>query len=255
MWTADHDVETGNTSTQTTIFSGRGVLSESQGPVWMIGGGSEHNVLHQYNFAGARDHFLGVLQVCFLNNFRLLRSRSLQTESPYYQPTPNPPAPFSINSAYKDPTFFPSPGDSWALFIQNSTNLSVPSFRITLRPGTDSPLLDPSPLQTSLLIASFTELAPTPSLSTMSRIPALGPPPARVASITSTTPPLGSTSLASRRSASPICSVSTTSQSFPRAQTALARRPRFFGTRSRRLSSSHDSCLSSLDVINRSRYL
>jgi glucan 1,3-beta-glucosidase len=73
----------------------------------MIGGGSEHNVLVQYNFSGASNHFLGVLQ----------------TESPYYQPSPVAPAPFSINSAYKDPTFFSNPGNAWALFIQNSTNL------------------------------------------------------------------------------------------------------------------------------------
>ncbi|KAH7099919.1 glucan 1,3-beta-glucosidase [Auriculariales sp. MPI-PUGE-AT-0066] len=107
VWTADHDVETGNTSSQISIFSGRGVLSETAGPVWMIGGGSEHNVLVNYNFAGASNHFLGVLQ----------------TESPYFQPSPAPPAPFSTNSAYKDPTFFPTPGDAWGLFIQNSTNL------------------------------------------------------------------------------------------------------------------------------------
>ncbi|KAH7098261.1 glucan 1,3-beta-glucosidase, partial [Auriculariales sp. MPI-PUGE-AT-0066] len=79
VWTADHDVETGNTSSQISVFSGRGVLSETAGPVWIIGGGSEHNVLVQYNFAGASNHFLGVLQ----------------TESPYYQPSPVPPAPFS----------------------------------------------------------------------------------------------------------------------------------------------------------------
>lgn len=61
---------------QITIFSGRGILSESQGPVWLIGTGSEHNVVVQYNIANAANHFLGVIQ----------------TESPSWQPVPAPPA-------------------------------------------------------------------------------------------------------------------------------------------------------------------
>ncbi|KAH7103814.1 hypothetical protein BKA62DRAFT_828016 [Auriculariales sp. MPI-PUGE-AT-0066] len=32
-------------------------------------------------------------------------------------------APFSTNPAYKDLMFFPTPGDAWGLFIQNSPNL------------------------------------------------------------------------------------------------------------------------------------
>jgi glucan 1,3-beta-glucosidase len=38
VWNADHDVEPGGTNV--TTFSGRGILSESQGPVWMIGTGT-----------------------------------------------------------------------------------------------------------------------------------------------------------------------------------------------------------------------
>ncbi|KAH7102347.1 hypothetical protein BKA62DRAFT_769779 [Auriculariales sp. MPI-PUGE-AT-0066] len=67
-----------NTSSQTSVFGGRGMFSETAGP---------------YNFAGA-DHFLGILE----------------TESPHYQPSPVPQARFSINSAYKDLTFLPTPG-------------------------------------------------------------------------------------------------------------------------------------------------
>ena len=38
VWLADHDLEvTGGP--QLTIYSGRGILSESAGPVWMIGTG------------------------------------------------------------------------------------------------------------------------------------------------------------------------------------------------------------------------
>ncbi|KAH7099940.1 hypothetical protein BKA62DRAFT_802794 [Auriculariales sp. MPI-PUGE-AT-0066] len=56
---------------------------------------SDHNVLVQSHFAGgAGNDLLGIIQ----------------TESPHYQPSPVPPAAFSINSACKDPTFFPTPG-------------------------------------------------------------------------------------------------------------------------------------------------
>lgn len=106
IWTADHDIEDGP---QTNIFTARGLYSESQGPVWLIGTGSEHNVLYQYNLVGAKNHFLGIIQ----------------TESPYYQPTPAPPAPFTVNSAYNDPTSFSTPGHSWALRIKNSSGILV----------------------------------------------------------------------------------------------------------------------------------
>lgn len=39
VWLADHDVE--NTDKNITVYSGRGVLSESQGPVWLVGTGCE----------------------------------------------------------------------------------------------------------------------------------------------------------------------------------------------------------------------
>jgi glucan 1,3-beta-glucosidase len=35
---ADHELD-GDGKTQVTLFSGRGILSESQGPVWMVGTG------------------------------------------------------------------------------------------------------------------------------------------------------------------------------------------------------------------------
>jgi glucan 1,3-beta-glucosidase len=38
VWLADHDLD-GDGSSQITLFSGRGILSESAGPVWMIGTG------------------------------------------------------------------------------------------------------------------------------------------------------------------------------------------------------------------------
>ena len=38
VWVADHDLD-GDGTTQLNIYSGRGILSESWGPVWMIGTG------------------------------------------------------------------------------------------------------------------------------------------------------------------------------------------------------------------------
>ena len=38
VWLADHDLD-GDGSLQLSLFSGRGILSESVGPVWMIGTG------------------------------------------------------------------------------------------------------------------------------------------------------------------------------------------------------------------------
>lgn len=73
-----------------TVYSGRGILSESQGPVWMIGTAcaltflilppnmlkrrihseraAEHHVIYQYNLARAKNHYMGLIQtesVCF----------------------------------------------------------------------------------------------------------------------------------------------------------------------------------------------
>ena len=38
VWTADHDLDAGP---QINIYTGRGIMSESRGPVWMIGTASE----------------------------------------------------------------------------------------------------------------------------------------------------------------------------------------------------------------------
>ena len=109
IWLADHDVETldGN---QTTIYSGRGLLSESQGPVWLIGTGSEHHVIVNYNFAGAANHYIGLAQ----------------TESPYYQPNPPPPAPlFTALPEWKDPSFNANQTSAWGLYVTKSRDILV----------------------------------------------------------------------------------------------------------------------------------
>jgi hypothetical protein len=42
VWLADHDLDGENK--QITLYSGRGILSESQGPVWMIGTACESSI-------------------------------------------------------------------------------------------------------------------------------------------------------------------------------------------------------------------
>ncbi|KAF9567581.1 exo-beta-1,3-glucanase [Agrocybe pediades] len=105
VWLADHDLD-GDASTRVQIYSGRGIFSESAGPVWMIGTASEHHVLYQYNLVNAKNHYMGLIQ----------------TETPYYQPSPAPPSPFSVNSAFHDPS--PSAA-AWALNVQSSTDIIV----------------------------------------------------------------------------------------------------------------------------------
>ena len=82
VWLADHDLDSGG-STQISLWSGRGILSESQGPVWLIGTGeharstpatgamwpthltflaSEHHINYQYFLKGAANHYIGLAQ-------------------------------------------------------------------------------------------------------------------------------------------------------------------------------------------------
>ncbi|KAI0746044.1 beta-1,3-glucanase [Earliella scabrosa] len=104
VWTADHDLDSGP---QVNLYTGRGIMSESQGPVWLVGTASEHHVMYQYYLLNARDHYMGLIQ----------------TETPYFQPNPVPPAPFIMNSAYHDPAI--GPGAAWALVVTNSQDILV----------------------------------------------------------------------------------------------------------------------------------
>jgi len=84
LWVADHMIDdadlasANNTMTQNSVFVARGLLIESTSPTWLYGTSSEHAVFYQYNFHKAQKVFAGIIQ----------------SESPYYQPTPSPPAPF-----------------------------------------------------------------------------------------------------------------------------------------------------------------
>ncbi|KAG6330106.1 hypothetical protein ID866_8982, partial [Astraeus odoratus] len=107
VWTADHDLD-GSNSPQTSIFTGRGILSESTGPVWLIGTSSEHAALYQYNLVNAQNHWIGFAQ----------------TETPYYQPVPACPSPYSITSTYHDPALS-SNGMAWGMWVQSSTDIII----------------------------------------------------------------------------------------------------------------------------------
>lgn len=118
IWVADHDLDV-ITQDQIDIYSARGVLIESQGPSWLYGTASEHNVMYQYQFSEAKNIVLGMIQ----------------TESPYFQTTPKAPLPFDIASSPfpNDPTFSNCPSDSitcavaWAVRIIDSSTVYVPS--------------------------------------------------------------------------------------------------------------------------------
>ncbi|KAG2049894.1 glycoside hydrolase family 55 protein [Suillus hirtellus] len=107
VWTADHDLDTSGSS-NISIFTGRGILSESRGPVWLIGT-SEHAVLYQYSLVNAQNHYIGFAQ----------------TETPYYQPSPAAPAPYSTVSTYNDPTFSSSIDMAWGMYIQSSNDIII----------------------------------------------------------------------------------------------------------------------------------
>lgn len=68
VWTADHELDIGAPA-QINVLSERGVLIESQGPVWMYGTASEHHLLYQYSLVQAHNVLLAMIQ----------------TESPYFQ--------------------------------------------------------------------------------------------------------------------------------------------------------------------------
>ncbi|KAF9038899.1 beta-1,3-glucanase [Hymenopellis radicata] len=94
---------------EVSLYSGRGILSESAGPVWLIGTASEHHTLYQYSLVNARNHYMGLIQ----------------TETPYYQPNPLAPTPFSINASYHDPSFSGDMNEALGLSVTASTDIII----------------------------------------------------------------------------------------------------------------------------------
>ncbi|GAW18337.1 hypothetical protein ANO14919_078120 [Xylariales sp. No.14919] len=122
-WTADHDNdyslywEVDSSISQISVFSARGVLIESQDPVWIYGSSSEHTIMYQYETYKAKNVYLG----------------HIQTESPYYQPEPVAPMPFnsSIVQFNGDPDFSDCEDkgckEAWGLRIIDSEDITVHS--------------------------------------------------------------------------------------------------------------------------------
>ncbi|KAH8646744.1 pectate lyase superfamily protein-domain-containing protein, partial [Xylariales sp. PMI_506] len=116
VWTADHEMDI-PAQTQIDVYAARGVLIETQNPTWFYGSASEHFVMYQYQLSNAKNVFLGFMQ----------------TETPYYQPSPLAPAPFelSVGAFSNDPTFgscdpaTATCARAWALRIINSTDILI----------------------------------------------------------------------------------------------------------------------------------
>lgn len=114
FWVADHELDLADHN-QVNIFNGRGVLVESQGPVWMYGTSSEHSQLYNFEFANAKNVYAGVLQ----------------SETPYMQSNPTAlSGGFTPSDTYFDPDFRSCNGDAgcekaWGLRVFASTDILV----------------------------------------------------------------------------------------------------------------------------------
>ena len=61
FWVADHELDLADHN-QINLYNGRGVLVESQGPVWMYGTSSEHSQLYNYQVANAKNVYMSAIQ-------------------------------------------------------------------------------------------------------------------------------------------------------------------------------------------------
>ncbi|RAR03803.1 glycoside hydrolase family 55 protein [Stemphylium lycopersici] len=107
FWTADHDLDDPN-STRVSIFTGRGLHIEAEN-VWLWANGVEHHTMYQYQFNNARNIFAGYIQ----------------TETPYFQPTPSAPSPYVSSPTYSDPTYASSGASAWGLRVLNAQNVLI----------------------------------------------------------------------------------------------------------------------------------
>ncbi|KAK4135130.1 glycoside hydrolase family 55 protein [Trichocladium antarcticum] len=109
LWVADHDIEEGADNEQITVYAGRGLLVESQGPLWLVGTSVEHHQFYEYQFVNARDVFMG----------------QIQTETAYYQPNPDARLPFAAVAKYHDPVFAQTGESGWGLRVVDSEAVLV----------------------------------------------------------------------------------------------------------------------------------
>ncbi|KAI0146079.1 glycoside hydrolase family 55 protein [Hypoxylon sp. NC0597] len=115
FWVADHELDLTDHN-QINIFNGRGVLIESQKPVWLWGTASEHSILYNYQISNAQNVFLGIAQ----------------SETAYFQGNPPAPQGASVLEGFFDPDFDKSCDGSsktcartWGLRVTNSSNVWV----------------------------------------------------------------------------------------------------------------------------------
>ena len=111
-WTADHELDLQDHG-QVSIYTGRGILIEGNGPVWLYGTASEHSQLYNYQVSNASNIFMGLIQ----------------TETPYYQSNPNSLTPFTPQQSWADPDFSSCTTDAcrkaWGLRVLNTKELYV----------------------------------------------------------------------------------------------------------------------------------
>ncbi|PLB48329.1 exo-beta-1,3-glucanase Exg0 [Aspergillus steynii IBT 23096] len=112
FWTADHELDLPDHN-QINIYNGRGVLIESQKPVWLYGTASEHNQFYNYQITNAKNVYMGLIQ----------------SETPYYQSNPNALVPFTSQSKWHDPDFSTCTTEgckkAWGLRVMNSSETYV----------------------------------------------------------------------------------------------------------------------------------
>ena len=112
-WVADHDLDKSDRP-QIDIYVARGILIESS-KAWLWGTSSEHCTFYQYQVSDATNIVMGMIQ----------------TESPYYQPVPKAPSPFTPGLFPNDPTFKDCKStdarchSSWALRVIDSQAVYV----------------------------------------------------------------------------------------------------------------------------------
>ena len=112
FWVADHELDLPDHH-QINVYNGRGVLIESaQGPIWLYGSSSEHSQLYNYQLNKAKNVYMA----------------HIQSETPYYQSSPNALTPFTPNNS-SDPTFSTCTTDSckmaWGLRVVDSSNVLI----------------------------------------------------------------------------------------------------------------------------------
>ncbi|KAK5636635.1 hypothetical protein RRF57_012347 [Xylaria bambusicola] len=115
FWVADHELDREDHN-QINIYNGRGVLIESQKPVWLWGTASEHSVLYNYQISNAENTFIGLAQ----------------TETAYMQGNPDATQGVTVLEGYFDPEFKKTCDGSsdkcartWGMRITNSSDVFV----------------------------------------------------------------------------------------------------------------------------------